>query len=96
VKKLKQPVNITDVETTYEPEVYAELLALSHQATALLVAHFRDLNRVKFRDDAQNRLGELAGCKLYYETIIRMTNAERAAMLVVVRTIVTNLEAGEF
>jgi hypothetical protein len=83
-------------ETGYIVGVYAELLALSHKATALLEKHFCDLKRVNPRHEAQNRLGELAGCKLYYETIIRMTNAEREAMLVVVRAIVTNLEAGEF
>ena len=80
----------------YDVEVYAELLALSHEATALLVRHFNGQKCVNPRQEAQNRLGELAGCKLYYETIIRMTNAERAAMLVVVRAIVTNLKAGKF
>jgi hypothetical protein len=83
-------------ETGYVVEVYEELLHLSHKATALLAKHFSDLKHVKPRDEAQNRLGELAGRKLFYETIIRMTNAEREAMLVVVRAIVTNLKAGEF
>lgn len=83
-------------ETTYVPKVYEELLALSHKATALLEKHFTDLKHVKPRDEAQNRLGELAGCKLYQETIIKMTNAERQAMLIVVRAILTNLEAGNF
>jgi hypothetical protein len=83
-------------ETGYIVGPFAELLDLGHKATALLVKHFSDLKCVNPQHEAQNRLGELAGHKLYYETIIRMTNAEREDMLVVARAIVTNLEVGKF
>jgi len=83
-------------ETLDEP-VYYELLALSHQAEALIHKHFSSQGGdwVVF-EKVQNKLGELAGRPLYYETIIRMTNAQRREMLLKVRLIVERLEAGHF
>jgi hypothetical protein len=96
VKKMKQPTNIPPVETTYEPKAFAKLLELSHQATALLVAHFHQQKHPNPADAALHRLGELAGGKLYYETVIRMTNKEREEKLIVVNKILKDLRAGKF
>ena len=93
---MKKTTDTPEVETTYIPEVYAELLALSHQATALLVKHFRDLKHINPEDSAQNRLGELAGGKLYQEIIIKMTNKQREEKLPVVKKILEDLKGGLF
>jgi hypothetical protein len=93
---MKQPTNIPQVETTYESGVYAELLDLSHQATALLVEHFRGLGHSNPEDAALHRLGDLADGKLYYETIIKMTNEEREKKLVVIMSVLANLRADKF
>jgi hypothetical protein len=92
---MKQPTNIPQVEI-YDREVFAELLDLSNQATALLVTHFGELKHPKPADAGQDRLGKLADGKLYYETIIRMTNKQRKEKLVVVQKILADLKAGRF
>lgn len=93
---MKQPTIIPPVETTYDPEVFAELLALSQQATALLAAHFRDLKHPNPATSALIRLGELAEGNLYQETIIKMTNEVREKKLVVIKKVLANLRARRF
>jgi hypothetical protein len=92
---MKQPTNIPQVEI-YDREDFAELLDLSNQARALLVTHFRGLKHPNPATSALIRLGKLADGKLFYETIIAMTNKEREEKLVVVKRILADLTAGRF